>query len=139
VLRLRPRAELLARTREFDPEVAELFAEPVCLKARYGGLTGNSFEAYTHKWEVRMKAAHLARLVADYRGPSESLAGSADRRGAGRRSGLRPWWTLEFSGPDTSADDGDDDAAACFGASRPPIVIIVIARFGLVVRGAGRW
>ncbi len=95
---IRPRPELLARARELDGDLDELFAEPVCLKARYGGHTGLSFEAYTHRWEVRIKACHLARLVGDYRDPSnpwlDELIGAAQVDVAV----FDRWWTLELYG-----------------------------------------
>lgn len=95
---IRPRPELLARARELGGDLDELFAEPICLKARHGGLTRLSCEEYTHRWEVRIKASHLARLVANYRDASnpwlDELIGAArvdvtvfDR-----------WWILELYG-----------------------------------------
>ncbi|MFO0681202.1 MAG: hypothetical protein U0234_04080 [Sandaracinus sp.] len=95
---IRPRPELLARSRELDPGLDELFSEPIALKARFGGHTHLSFEEYTRRWEVTIKACHLADLVAEYRSPSnpwlDDLLG-AEKVDAGV---FDRWWTLDVYG-----------------------------------------
>lgn len=95
---IRARPELLARSRELEADLDELFAEPICLKSPYGGLTRISFEEYTHRWEVRIKAAHLAGLVAEYRCASNPWLDELIGAGRVDVAVFDRWWTLELHG-----------------------------------------
>jgi hypothetical protein len=94
---VRPKPELLSRARELDPELVDLLSESEIFTGEHGGLVRMSFEEYTRRVEMKIKALFLIRFAEHYRDGDEK-AWPAILIGDGplRVATFDRWWTLEL-------------------------------------------